>query len=159
VPHEPVPHGPVPHEPVPHYDEPVDPDLDPAHLVVVLAVSLGGGAGAAARFAAYGLAPQVWATLVVNLAGCALIGVLVVLTTEVWQAHPLIRPVLGTGVLGGFTTFSTYALDAHGLWVAGDRVIAAGYLVGTLVGCVAATAAAVAVSRSLVRTRVGRRRS
>ena len=91
-----------------------------------------------------------WATLAVNLVGCALIGVLVVLTTEVWRAHPLVRPFLGTGVLGGFTTFSTYTLDAHGLWVAGDRAAAAGYLVGTLLGCVAATAAAVALARSLV---------
>jgi fluoride exporter len=144
----------------PHYDEPVDPDLDPAQLVVVLAVSLGGGAGAAARFAAYRLAPEVWATLAVNLAGCALIGMLVVLTTEVWQTHPLVRPFLGTGVLGGFTTFSTYTLDAHGLWVAGDRAVAAGYLIGTLLGCVAATAVAVTVSRALVRSRVaGGRRS
>jgi CrcB protein len=139
-----------PHGPQHHYEEPVDPDLDPAHPVVVLAVSLGGGAGAAARLAADRLAPEVWATLAVNLIGCALIGVLVVLTTEVWQAHPLIRPFLGTGVLGGFTTFSTYALDTHGLWVAGDRAAAAGYLVGTLLGCVAATAAAVTLSRSLV---------
>jgi fluoride exporter len=150
-----VPDEPVPDEPVPHYDEPVD----PADLAVVLAVSLGGGAGAAARFAAYRLAPEVWATLAVNLAGCALIGVLVVLTTEVRQPHPLIRPCLGTGVLGGFTTFSTYTLDAQGLWVAGDRVMAAGYLVGSLLGCVAATAAAVALSRSLVWTRLGGRRS
>ena len=133
-----------------HYEEPVDPDLDPAHLVVVLAVSLGGGAGAMARLAAHRVAPEVWATLAVNLAGCALIGVLVVLTTEVWRAHPLARPFLGTGVLGGFTTFSTYALDAHGLWVAGDRAAAAGYLVGTLLGCVAATAAAITLARSVV---------
>ena len=136
--------------PQPHYEEPVDPDLDPAQRVVILAVSLGGGAGALARLAAHRVAPEIWATLAVNLVGCALIGVLVVLTTEVWQAHPLIRPFLGTGVLGGFTTFSTYTLDAHGLWVAGDRAAAAGYLVGTLLGCVAATAAAVALARSLV---------
>jgi fluoride exporter len=133
-----------------HYEEPVDPDLDPAHRIVALAVSLGGGAGAVARLTADRLTPEVWATLAVNLVGCALIGVLVVLTTEVWQAHPLIRPFLGTGVLGGFTTFSTYSLDAHGLWLAGDRVAAAGYLVGTLLGCVAATALAITVSRSLV---------
>jgi len=139
-----------PDGPEPHHEEPVDPDVDPAHLIVVLAVSLGGGAGAVARLAAHRLAPEVWSTLVVNLIGCALIGVLVVLTTEVWQAHPLIRPFLGTGVLGGFTTFSTYALDVHGLWLAGDRLAAAGYLVGTLLGCVAATAAAITVSRSLV---------
>jgi fluoride exporter len=134
----------------PHYEEPVDPDLDPADMVVVLAVSLGGGAGAAARLAADRLGPEVWATLAVNLVGCALIGVLVVLATEVWPAHPLIRPFLGTGVLGGFTTFSTYTLDAHGLWVAGDRAASVGYLVGTLLGCVAATAAAVTLTRSLV---------
>jgi fluoride exporter len=89
----------------------------------------------------------------VNLVGCALIGVLVVLTSEVWPAHPLIRPFLGTGVLGGFTTFSTYTLDAHGLWVAGDRAASVGYLVGTLLGCVAATAAAVTLTRSLVPAR------
>jgi CrcB protein len=136
--------------PEPHYEEPVDPDLDPMQPIVVLAVSLGGGAGAVARFAAHRVAPEVWATLAVNLVGCAVIGVLVVLTTEVWRAHPLIRPFLGTGVLGGFTTFSTYTLDTHGLWVAGDRVAASGYLVGTLVSCVAATAVAVALARSLV---------
>jgi fluoride exporter len=139
-----------PRDPEHHYEEPVDPDLDPAHLAVVLAVSVGGGAGAVARFAAYRTAPEVWATLVVNLAGCALIGVLVVLTTEVWQTRPLIRPFLGTGVLGGFTTFSTYALDTHGLWVAGDRAAATAYLVGTLLGCVAATAAAAHLTRSAV---------
>ena len=139
-----------PHGPEHHYEEPVDPDLDPAHLAVVLAVSVGGGAGALARLAAYRVAPEVWATLAVNLAGCALIGVLVVLTTEVWQGHPLIRPCLGTGVLGGFTTFSTYALDAHGLWVAGDRATATAYLGGTLLGCVAATAAAAGLARSVV---------
>jgi len=139
--------------PEPHYEEPVDPDLDPAHVAVVLVVALGGGAGAAARLAAYRVAPEVWSTLGVNLAGCALIGVLVVLTTEVWRTHPLVRPFLGTGVLGGFTTFSTYALDAHGLWASGDRAGAAGYLVGTLLGCVAATALAVAGTRSLVAAR------
>ena len=140
----------MPRRSQPHYEEPVDPDLDPAQLVVILAVSLGGGAGAVARLVAHRAAPEVWATLAVNLVGCVLIGVLVVLTTEVWRAHPLIRPFLGTGVLGGFTTFSTYTLDAHGLWVAGDRLAAGGYLVGTLLGCVAATAAAIALTRSLV---------
>jgi fluoride exporter len=136
-----------------HYDEPVDPDLDPAHLVVVLVVSLGGGAGALARLAVGRAAPEVWATLAVNLVGCVLIGVLVVLATEVWRTHALVRPFLGTGILGGFTTFSAYTLDAHGLWMAGDRAAATGYLVGTLLGCVAATAGAATLTRSLVAVR------
>lgn len=132
------------------YEEPVDPDLDPADLVVVLAVSLGGGLGAVARYAVDRAGPEVGATLLVNLLGCALIGALVVLTTEVWRAHPLVRPLLGTGVLGGFTTFSAYALDTHQLWTAGDRAAAAGYLAGTLLGCLAVTAGAVTLTRSLV---------
>jgi fluoride exporter len=136
--------------PEPHYEEPVDPDLDPAHLVVVLAVSLGGGAGALARYAADRTVPEAWATLGVNLLGCALIGVLVVLTTEVWRAHALVRPFVGTGVLGGFTTFSAYALDVHGLWAAGDRIAAAGYLAGTMLGCLAATASTITLTRALV---------
>jgi fluoride ion exporter CrcB/FEX len=45
---------------------------------------------------------------------------------------------------------STYTLDAHRLWTAGDRTVAAGYLVGTLLACVAATAVAVTVVRALV---------
>ena len=139
-----------PDGPEQHYEEPVDPDLDPAHPTLVLAVSLGGGAGAAARLAADRVAPEVWATVAVNLVGCALIGVLVVLTTEVWRAHPLVRPLLGTGVLGGFTTFSTYTLDTHGLWVAGDHALAALYLVGTLMGCIAATVVAATLTRAVV---------
>lgn len=133
-----------------HHEEPVDPDLDPAQLAVVLAVSLGGGVGAVARYAVDRAAPAAWGTLAVNLLGCALIGLLVVLATEVWRTHPLLRPLLGTGVLGGFTTFSAYALDIHQLWTAGDRAAATGYLAGTLLGCVAATACAVVLTRRLV---------
>lgn len=141
-----------PRDPEHHYEEPVDPDLDPAHLAVVLVVSVGGGAGAVARFAAYRTAPDVWVTLAVNLAGCALIGVLVVLTTEVWQAHPLIRPFLGTGVLGGFTTFSTYAVGIRDLLDAGEVGAGLAYLAVTPLAALAAVwAAASATRRVLIR--------
>lgn len=138
-----------------HHEEPVDPDLDPARLVVVVAVSLGGGLGALARHGAAQVVPEVWVTLGVNLLGCGLIGALVVICTEVRRTHPLVRPFLGTGVLGGFTTFSSYALDTRRLWAAGEAAAASGYLLGTLLGCVGATAAAVVLTRALV----GRRRA
>lgn len=98
-------------------------------------------------------APEAWATLLVNLLGCVVIGFLVVVTTEVWRTHHLVRPLLGTGVLGGFTTFSTYALDTQQLWTDGDRAAAAGYLVGTLLACLAVTAGAVVLTRRLVAAR------
>jgi CrcB protein len=72
----------------------------------VAAVAVGGVAGAEAR---YGLAVALphdpgswpWATLLANASGCLLIGVLMVLVTERFAVHPLVRPLLGIGVLGG----------------------------------------------------------
>ncbi|WP_240157515.1 fluoride efflux transporter CrcB [Pseudonocardia broussonetiae] len=108
------------------------------------AVAVGGALGALARWGA-GLAvtagPGAFplATFAVNTAGCLLIGALLVVLTEVVTAHPLARPFLATGVLGGFTTFSTYAVDVHALLGAGRPGVAAAYLVGTLLAALAAT--------------------
>ncbi|MEW2251280.1 fluoride efflux transporter CrcB [Streptomyces sp. NPDC058733] len=90
-------------------------------LPVVAVVALGGGCGAAARYAA-GLewptrdAGFPWTTLWVNITGCLVMGVFMVLITEALAAHKLVRPFFGTGVLGGFTTFSTYAVDTQQLF-------------------------------------------
>ncbi|QKW24087.1 CrcB family protein [Kitasatospora sp. NA04385] len=122
----------------------VDPDLPPAPgpargpaRWTLAVIAAGGALGACARYAA-GLAWPVgpaafpWTTLVVNAVGCAVIGVLLVTITEAWTAHPLVRPFLGTGVLGGFTTFSTYAVDVQRLLDGGHAATALGYLAATL---------------------------
>lgn len=108
------------------------------------AVSVGGAAGALGRYGlglafphASGTFP--WATFAVNVSGCLLIGALIVLVTEWRPAPPLVRPLLGTGVLGGYTTFSTYAVDAHEMLGAGRVAAAAAYVVGTLVAALIAT--------------------
>ncbi|MEU4444599.1 CrcB family protein [Actinosynnema sp. NPDC050801] len=109
-------------------------------LRVLTAVALGGGIGGVAR---YGLAAVVhgpWGTLLINVVGCALIGVLMVLVPRL---HPLARPFLGIGVLGGFTTFSGYALDAVRL----GGLAAFAYLLATLLLALGATFAAMAVTR------------
>jgi CrcB protein len=74
-----------------------------------------------------------WTTLCVNALGCAVIGVFLVVVTEIRQTHPLVRPFFGTGVLGGFTTFSTYAVDIERLVKAHRPGVAVGYLAATLV--------------------------
>ena len=53
-----------------------------------------------------------WATFWTNVVGCAVIGVFMVVITDVWAAHRLVRPFFGTGVLGGFTTYSAFAVQS-----------------------------------------------
>lgn len=146
--------------------EPTDSDVDlrvPAqrtelvrgHLPVLGAISLGGGLGALAR---YGLATALptppghfpWATFITNVSGCFLIGVLMVLVTEVWAAHRLVRPFVGVGVLGGFTTYSTYAVEIHGLLRPGTVGVAFLYLAGTLVCAMLAVLTGARVTRRVV---------
>ena len=149
-------------------DEPVDPDRGPGStgpgpgadavpFPVLLAIAVGGALGAAARYGAGRAWPDppgavAWTTLGINVIGCLLIGVLMPIVVERGRGHPLLRPLLGTGVLGGFTTFSTYAVDAQSLLAAGRWGAAVGYLMLTLLAAVAAVALGQLMGR-----RMGRR--
>ncbi|MFS8199889.1 fluoride efflux transporter CrcB [Streptomyces sp. CWNU-52B] len=119
---------------------------------VVTVVAVGGAAGASARYGAALLWPAQaggfpWTTFWVNVVGCFAIGVLMVVITDVWAAHRLVRPFFGTGVLGGFTTFSTYAVDIERLIGDGRPRTALAYLALTLVAALAAVSLAVALTR------------
>ncbi|MFC3572037.1 fluoride efflux transporter CrcB [Streptomyces yaanensis] len=119
---------------------------------VVAVVALGGALGAIARYGASLLWPAQtggfpWTIFWVNLLGCAVIGVFMVVITEVWAAHRLVRPFFGTGVLGGFTTFSTYAVDIQRLVDAGHPRTALVYLFATLLGALAAVWLAMTAAR------------
>jgi CrcB protein len=114
--------------------------------MVIAAVALGGALGSLARWALVAALPAAapWSTFGVNLAGCLLIGVLVAAVVR-FDGAPILRPMLGTGVLGGFTTFSGYAVDGTGLLVDGRYLAAAAYLAGTPAGAVLAAALGVAL--------------
>ncbi|MEV5508200.1 fluoride efflux transporter CrcB [Streptomyces orinoci] len=125
---------------------------------VVCAVSVGGAAGAAARYGMSLLWPTPagafpWTTFVINVAGCAVIGVFMVVITEVWAAHRLVRPFFGTGILGGFTTFSTYAVDIQRLVQSGHAATALAYLALTMVCALTAVWTAAALTRRFIRWR------
>lgn len=81
----------------------------------VLLVALGGALGSAGRYGAGLVAARVlglafpWGTLIVNVLGALAIGVL---TARVDPLHPGARLFIGVGILGGFTTFSTFSLEA-----------------------------------------------
>jgi fluoride exporter len=152
-----------PSDPAPR--EPVDSDVVPAQDAVLtrrveaeilLAIAAGGAIGASARYliglgwpTPAGSLP--WATMVINVAGCALIGVLMVLVSEVWIGPRLLRPFVGTGILGGFTTFSTYTVDLQQLIADGHPVTALTYLLATIIGAIVAVWAGTRVARALVR--------
>ncbi|GAB3603123.1 fluoride efflux transporter FluC [Microbacterium aureliae] len=111
--------------------------VDPRTLALVVA---GGAAGVAAR--AVLLAPVTdahavpWATLGVNVAGSLLLGVVVG-----WLAdrHPRLRALLGTGMLGGFTTYSAFAVETV-LWLREPWLAAALVAASVLAGVTAAAA-------------------
>ena len=72
---------------------------------------------------------------------------------EVGGGHVLLRPFLGVGVLGGYTTFSTYAGQTHVLLLEGRPDLTMAYLVGTAVTALAAVALGAVVGRTWARTR------
>jgi fluoride exporter len=124
---------------------------------ILLVISVGGALGSLGRWglgqaivAGAGSFPM--ATFVVNVTGSFAIGLLMVLVLDVWPPSRYVRPFLGVGVLGGYTTFSTYALDTRAL-VAADRLpVAALYLFGTLVVGLVAVWAGMALARAATGT-------
>jgi CrcB protein len=122
-------------------------------LTTLLQVAAGGALGAAARYlASVGtmrlLGPGFpWATLMVNVAGSFLMGALVVVLAHKGGTRP--APFLMTGVLGGFTTFSAFSLDALTLWERGEAGQAAAYVLGSVALSLAAITAGLALVRGL----------
>ncbi|ANS78790.1 CrcB protein [Serinicoccus hydrothermalis] len=110
------------------------------HVPTLLAVAVGGGLGAVLRWCLELLLPAgsgwPWATLVTNVLGSAALGWLVVHDDRHRHPHWL-RPGVGTGLLGGFTTFSTYAVQTALLGRV-DPLVGLVYLVVTAALCVAA---------------------
>jgi CrcB protein len=149
--------------------EPIDSDVDLHHAgpgrrrrgdaTVLAAIAAGGATGAVTRY----LIGQGWptptgafpaSTLAINVLGCALIGVLMVLITDVWSRQRLIRPFLGTGVLGGFTTFSTYTVDIQRLVAGAHAGTALLYLTITPIGALLAVWITATATRRLVNWRI-----
>lgn len=109
-------------------------------LVEISLVAVGGALGATMRFLASRwyeeVAPSTQfpaATLGVNILGCLLIGLIAGLTTRL-DISPAIRLLLVTGILGGFTTFSAFGLEAVSLLRAGNYPAALLYISASVVG-------------------------
>lgn len=119
------------------------PDRPPPSLSDAGLVAVGGAIGSVARWGLAEIVPSPWATLAANVSGCFAIGVL---AAWLFVRHPRLRLLLGVGLLGGWTTFSTHLLDARdlsGAWTS------AAYVGVTLVGGLLAAAAGIIAGRRL----------
>lgn len=151
------------------HDLPVDPDVEieeghhwpPStarealrrHPDVLLVIALGGALGSLGRWALGELLPHAaggfaWSTFTVNVSGALLLGLLMGVLLEMPAHHRYLRPLLGTGVLGGWTTFSTAMLDGRTMLAEGHAVLGLlGYLGGTLLVGLACVVVGVIIGR------------
>lgn len=119
-------------------DEPVLPRLG-LSTVALLAIFVGGAIGTVARYLLDAHHPDAsgsfpWTTLVINLSGSLVIGLLVPISERVATRVPLVRPLLIVGFLGGWTTYSTLAVESTLLAKNGDVGSCLAYLVATVFG-------------------------
>jgi CrcB protein len=125
---------------------------------LLLAVFAGGCAGGLARYSATQAFPDgrglPTSTLAVNLAGAFLLAVVLVAAIEVVPVSTYLRPLLGTGFCGAFTTFSAVTVSTSELVRDGSPATALGYLVASLLGGVATAVLGLLLGRALFARRV-----
>jgi fluoride exporter len=105
--------------------------------VIVVALACGGVLGAVSRYAISLALPTEtgrfpWGTFLINVSGSAALGFVLVLVIDRFPRGRLARPVLGTGFLGAYTTFSTFTVEAIDLVRAGHAGTALAYLTGSV---------------------------
>lgn len=150
----------------PFDDLPADPDVParpsrlnhPRRWDIALAIAAGGAIGGAMRHAVSLAVPDggggfPWGTFAENISGAFVLAVLVVYLVEVWPPSRYVRPFLATGVLGGYTTFSTFMDEARELLLDGSGVLALTYVTATLLVGLTATLTGLRLGRRV--TRVG----
>lgn len=113
-------------------------------MQAVIAVAIGGAAGSVARyllagwFARFAGAGFPWSIMAVNVIGSFAMGVLVEGAALRWNLSNELRAFIAVGILGGFTTFSSFSLDAVLLLQRGDYAAAGTYILGSVTLSVAA---------------------
>ncbi len=128
---------------------------------LVLVVALGGAVGGGLRWLVGQLLPHSgtdfpWATFVENVTGCLLIGALMAVLLDAadrgrgWAASRYARPFCAVGVLGGYTTFSAFAVESSGLLRDGAPTTALVYVGASVIAGLIAVYAGLATAERLV---------
>jgi fluoride exporter len=93
--------------------------------------------------------PAPWATMFINVSGSFLIGIVIELATSRAGLPPMWRYFLATGILGGYTTFSTFSFEALSYWTGGLTLTALFYVVGSVLLGIGAAFAGIQSVRAL----------
>lgn len=118
-----------------------------------LAVAIGGALGSVARYALSSWIFDItshkfpYATLIVNVAGSFVMGILFVVIVERAVLPAEMRSLLMIGFIGAFTTFSAFSLDALGLWQNGHVLMSVIYMITTVILCLVAISTAIWLTR------------
>ena len=121
-------------------------------LIVALGAALGGAARyvvAAVVIARAGAPAAPLATLGINVSGSLLIGLVAGVVASRPGLSPLWRAFLGVGILGGYTTFSTFSLDALDLARGVGMLSSAAYVAASVLAGIGAAAVGLAIARAL----------
>ncbi|KZB80651.1 fluoride efflux transporter CrcB [Amycolatopsis regifaucium] len=123
---------------------------------VLVAIGAGGALGSLTRYGLSVALPHsrgqfALSTFAINVSGCLLIGVLMALLTATAAPRRLLRPFLGVGILGGYTTFSTYATETLDLVTTGHPFTGLAYALGTVAAALIAVYAGHAITRAVVK--------
>ena len=121
---------------------------------VILSVGVGGGIGALLRYFVAGWLQPVgsafnWGIFAVNITGGLVMGMVVEASALKLNLSPEMRAFLTTGILGGYTTFSTFSLESALLLQKGEYMMAAFYVIGSVVLSIAALFAGLWIVRAL----------
>lgn len=147
-----------------HHGGPNPPDprhVHPHHGPGPLAaIAVGGALGTLARYgmeraAVAGAAGFPWATFVVNVVGSFVLALVVTLVVERWPGDRFIRPLVAVGFCGGFTTFSTFAVEIDQRVRHGHAGTAVVYAAVSLLAGVGAALAGITLARGRVRPGTG----
>lgn len=124
-------------------------------MITVLSIAAGGAIGAVSRHfvnvasaGAFGLGFP-WGTMIVNIAGSFVMGLLIGLFAQADHVTQDVRAFLTIGFLGAFTTFSTFSLDAVALYERGEMGLSAAYIIGSVVLSIAGLFAGLMLVRGM----------
>jgi CrcB protein len=123
----------------------------------LVAIAGGGGLGTLARYLLSAAFPAghgfPWAIFAVNVSGSFVLGALMVYLLEIWPPRRFLRPLLAVGLIGGYTTFSTYAVGVMTLLTGGATALADAYALSSILAALVAVWCGVQAARLPARLR------